>query len=462
MGTVLALEDLRLVGDDTTVPVVGGGRRRQVNLDYAASTPALVRVREAVDEFLPWYSSVARGSGFTSQVATAALEGAREAVGAFAGCRDDHVVIFVRNTTDAVNLLAAIQPDRIKVLSSPIEHHANMLPWRDHELELLPFVESRDDLLEACESALTRADGAIDLLAITGASNVTGEIWPVAELAAIAHDHGAQIFVDVAQLGPHRAIDVAELDLDYVALSGHKLYAPYGAGALIGKADRLSRGRPWLKGGGATTFVTLNDVVWAAPPARYEAGSPNVVGAVALGVACDLLQRVGMGEIAEHERALGEQLRRGLSGIDGVRMLRLWPEGACDRLGVVAFVVDGLADGLVAAVLSAEHAIGVRHGRFCAHPLLARLLDLSESEAEALRARVETGAREGLRGALRASLGIGTRPEDVEALVAAIRELLEVGPSWSYRQTDAPNHYAPDPDPREFPDLSCRLVRQDR
>jgi selenocysteine lyase/cysteine desulfurase len=462
VGTALALADLRLVGDDIAVPVVGGGLRRQVNLDYAASTPAFVGVRDAVDEFLPWYSSVARGSGFTSQVATAALEGAREAVGAFVGCRDDHVVIFVRNTTDAVNLLAAIQPDRIKVLSSPTEHHANMLPWRDHEVQLLPFVDSPDDLLESCESALTRGSGAIDLLAITGASNVTGEIWPIAELAAIAHDHGAQIFVDVAQLSPHRALDVAGLDLDYVALSGHKLYAPYGAGALIGKADRLSRGRPWLKGGGATTFVTLNDVVWAAPPARYEAGSPNVVGAVALGVACDLLQRVGMGEIAEHERALGERLRRALSGIEGVRMLRLWPEGACDRLAVATFVVDDRSDGLVAAVLSAEHAIGVRHGRFCAHPLLARLLDLSESEADAMRVRIEAGAREGMRGALRASLGIGTLPEDVDALAAALRELTELGPRWSYRQTSVPNHYAPDPDPREFPTLSCRLVRPEK
>ena len=441
-----ALEELRLVGDGITVPVVEGGRRRYVNLDYAASTPALVGVSEAVDEFLPWYSSVARGSGFTSRVATAALEGAREAVGAFVGCRDDDIVIFARNTTDAVNLLSAIQPERIKVLSSPVEHHANMLPWRDHDVELLPFVDSWNDLLEACSGALARAGGTIDLLAITGASNVTGEIWPIGELAAIAHEHGAEIFVDVAQLCPHRAVDMAGLELDYVALSGHKLYAPYGAGALVGRAAGLRRGRPWLKGGGATTSVTLDDVVWAAPPARYEAGSPNVIGALALGVACDLLQRAGMSEIADHERTLGEQLRRGLSEIEKVKVLRLWPEGSCDRLGVAAFVVEGYADGLVAAILSAEHAVGVRHGRFCAHPLLARLLDLA-------------GDPEGVQGALRASLGVGTRPEDVDTLVGALRELIELGPRWRYRQTDAPNHYAPDPEPRELPRLSCRLVQ---
>jgi selenocysteine lyase/cysteine desulfurase len=453
------LEDLRLVGGDLTVPVVGGDRRRAVNLDYAASTPALAAVRDAVDDFLPWYSSVQRGSGFTSQVATAALEGARAAVGSFVGCREDDIVIFVRNTTEAVNLLSAAQPHRIRVLSSPVEHHANMLPWRDHEVELLPFVDCRDELLEACATAFAKADGGIDLLAITGASNVTGEIWPIGELAAIAHEHGAEIFVDVAQLCPHRRLDIAKLDLDYVAFSGHKLYAPYGAGALVARGGRLRTGQPLLKGGGATTFVTLGDVVWAPPPARYEAGSPNVLGAVALGVACDLLRAAGMEAIAAHERALGARLRQGLDGIEGVRVLRLWPEARCDRLGVSAFVVDGYPDGLVAAILSAESAIGVRCGRFCAHPLLTRLLNLSEPEADAMRIRAEAGDREGIPGALRASLGIGTRPEDIDALVNACRELVEHGPGWSYRRTEATNHYAPDPDTRELPVLACRLSR---
>src|SRR5581483_7297715 len=162
-----SLCDLQLVGGETLVPVVTGEPRRYINLDYAASTPALTAVKAAVDEFLPWYSSVARGSGYTSEVATSALEGAREAVGAFVGCRDGDVVIFVRNTTDAVNLLSAVQPKRIRVLSSPVEHHANMLPWRDHELELLPFADCAEDLLESCAQALANARGAIDLRAIT-------------------------------------------------------------------------------------------------------------------------------------------------------------------------------------------------------------------------------------------------------------------------------------------------------
>jgi selenocysteine lyase/cysteine desulfurase len=453
------LAGLQLVGADLVVPVVSGGQRRYVNLDYAASTPAFAGVREAVDAFLPWYSSVARGSGFASRVATAALEGAREAVGAFVGSREDDVVIFVRNTTDAVNLLSALQPEPIRVLSSPMEHHANMLPWRDHEVELLPFAESRDDLLTAAAEALERAGGTINLVACTAASNVTGDVWPVAELAALAHDHGAEIFVDLAQLCPHRPVDIAALDLDYVAFSGHKLYAPYGAGVLIGRPERLRTGRPWLKGGGATTFVTVGDVVWAAPPARYEAGSPNVIGALALGVACDLLREVGMAEVAERERELARRLREGLAALDGVIVLQLWEDGGCDRLGVGTFVVDGYPDGLVAAALSAEYAIGVRHGRFCAHPLLTKLLELAEPEGDELRSQIEAGAHPGMPGALRASLGIGSRAEDVDALVAALADIRDHGPAWHYRQTDLPTHYAPDPDPRAFPELPCRLVR---
>ena len=164
-------------------------------------------------------------------------------VAGFVGARADDAVVFVRNTTEAINVLSAALPAGARVLSSPVEHHSNMLPWRRHDLRLLPFTGSPDELLDACERALRSARPRIDLVAVTGASNVTGEVWPVAELAELAHAHGAQLFVDAAQLAPHRAIDMAGAGIDFLALSGHKLYAPFGAGALVGDGRRLRERR---------------------------------------------------------------------------------------------------------------------------------------------------------------------------------------------------------------------------
>ena len=313
---------VRVLGADTEVACADGRMRRYVNLDYAASTPALAGVWDAVESFMPWYSSVHRGSGIKSQVATAAFEGTREVVATFAGARPGDSVIFVRNTTEAINVLAAALPAGTRVLSSPVEHHANMLPWRRHDLRLLPFTASADELCEAAERALLAARPRIDLVAVTGASNVTGEVWPLARLAAIAHRHGARLFADAAQLAPHRPIDMAGAGIDYLALSGHKLYAPFGAGALIGDAAPLGGGAPLLQGGGAIELVTLDDVVWADAPERHEAGSPNVVGVVALGAACRELLALGMDAVAEHERVLAQRLRNGLAEVPGSRRSR--------------------------------------------------------------------------------------------------------------------------------------------
>jgi selenocysteine lyase/cysteine desulfurase len=449
---------LRLVGERVPVPCVDARTRRYVDLDHAASTAVLEPVYEAVAEFLPWTSSVHRGAGFKSRVATAAFDGAREAVAEFAGARGDDVVVLVRNTTEALNVVAAALPPATRILASPVEHHANMLPWRDHDVQLLPFTRSPAELLEATEASLLAAGGRIELVAVTGASNVTGEVWPVAELADLAHRHGAELLADAAQLAPHRRLDVRGWDVDYLAFSGHKLYAPFGAGALVARPSRLRTGEPLLRGGGAIKVVTLDDVVWADPPDRYEAGSPNVVGAVALGAACEALRAYGLERLAARERALGERLAAGLAAVPGLGLLRLWPEGSCDRVGVATFTLDGFADGLVAAILSAEHGIGVRSGCFCAHPLMTHLLGISEEEAAAVRAEVAAGDSRRLPGAVRASIGLGTDEEDVDALVDALHAIVATGPRWRYAYDAETHEWRPDPDPRAWPDLPVRLA----
>ena len=297
----------------------------------------------------------------------------------------------MRNTTEAINVLAAALPAGTRVLSTPVEHHANMLPWRQHDVTLLPFTRSTGGLLEAAEQALRAR--RYDLLAVTGASNVTGEVWPIAELAEIAHRFGAKIFVDAAQLAPHRPIDMAASGVDLLAFSGHKLYAPLGAGALVGRMP--ADGEPLLHGGGAIKLVTIDDVVWADAPERFEAGSPNVLGVVALAAACRALRAVGMDAVAEHERRLATRLWSGLLDVPGLRTLRLWPDAA-DRVGVAAFTVEGWRDEELAAALSDRYAIGVRHGCFCAHPLMTRLLGVPGHRR---RAAVRGAARGRLAGA---------------------------------------------------------------
>ena len=414
-----------LVGADVQVPLVTGGTTRYVNLDLAASAPALRPVADRVAELLPLYSSVHRGAGYASAVCTAAYEAARGEIAAFVGVRAEDVVQIVRNTTDALNLLATAVPGPVVHLD--VEHHANLLPWQRIGGRVVSARATLAQTLEAVEAAIVESQAA--LLAVTGASNVTGEVLPIAQLASLAHAHGARIAVDGAQLVPHRRIDVAELEVDYLAFSGHKLYAPFGAGALIGHRDWLEAAPAYLAGGGAVRQVSVEGTSWAPVPARHEAGTPNVIGAVALAAACQTLAALPDGALAAHETTLSEQLRQGLDAIPGVRVLALWP-GEAERIGVVSFTVDGHPAELVAQYLSAEHGIGVRDGRFCAHPLLARL----------------TGGAT----AVRASLGVGSASGDVHRLVTAIAGLVADGPGWRY--ADAAGDYLPLDDPRALPE----------
>ncbi len=447
----------RLLGSDTSVPCVDGRSRRYVNLDYAASTPAMEEVWEAVEAFMPWCSSVHRGSGLKSQISTAAFEGAREDLSRFVGGRATDGVVFVRNTTEAVNVLAAALPGDTRVLSTPVEHHSNMLPWRRHRTQILPFTDCREELVAACEEALR--GGQIDLVAVTGASNVTGEVWPVAELAELAHRHGARVFVDAAQLAPHRPLDMASTGIDFLALSGHKLYAPFGAGALIGDRAFLEEQMPLLQGGGAIKWVTLEDVIWAEAPERHEAGSPNVVGAVALGAACRCLAELGMHVVAEYERELTAHLRTGLSTVPGLRALALWPPGSVDTVGVAAFDHPRYPHALLAAVLSAEHGIGVRNGCFCAHPLITRLLGIPDTEVDRLTRGLRGGALPALPGAVRASIGLGTTLDDVDTLLDALHEITRTGPRVRYAYDRESDEYRPAGDPRCWPQLPFSTYR---
>ncbi|MFW2241857.1 aminotransferase class V-fold PLP-dependent enzyme [Rhodococcus opacus] len=392
-------------GSDLRVPLVQGGDCAYVNFDYAASAPALAQVTDRIGALLPTYSSVHRGAGYASRVSTECYEKARDSVARFVGAGEDQVVVFTRNTTDSLNLLAGCVPGSTVVLD--IEHHANLLPWKNSRV--VQAADTLDETVRLLVAELCSKPTA--LLAVTGASNVTGEVLPIAALAEVAHRCGARILVDAAQLAPHRRIDVEEWGVDYLAFSGHKLYAPFGAGVLVGRRDWLDAAEPYLAGGGAVRNVTVESTQWAPAPARHEAGTPNVLGAAALAAACDALSELDFGTVAEHEAALTRRLLDGLGSVDGLEFLRLWSD-APDTVGIVTFTIDGFEPGQIAAYLSAEHGIGVRDGRFCAHPLLGRL-----------------GRPD---GAVRVSVGLGSCSGDVDRLVDAVRTLVAGRRSWTY------------------------------
>jgi selenocysteine lyase/cysteine desulfurase len=452
-GGVVTRFRVPLVGDGMLVPCVDGRERPYVALDTAASTGVLESVLRRVEEFLPSYSGVHRGSGYKSHLSTDAYESARDAALSFAG-RDgrDDIAIICRNTTEAINHLAyrlRLRFDDV-VVTSVVEHHSNLLPWS--RAAACRFVECGPDGTFATADVVAELDRVprARLLAITGASNITGWLPPIEEIVDAAHSREIRVVVDCAQLAPHRPLPK---EADFVVWSGHKMYAPFGAGVLIGPRAVFAEGDPFLVGGGAINLVELDDVVWNDPPDREEAGSPNVVGAVALHAAIDALTEIGWPAIIAHDCHVGHLLRDELARIPGVRVLG--PDLRIDTLPVATFTVEGLPHGLVAARLSAEEGIGVRHGCFCAHPYMMRLLGLAEDEVVDFRNEMRRGDRTRMPGAVRASAGINTTEADISRLVSAVARIARGEPARaSYLQDPRSGDYVPcrDAEPR-FADI---------
>ncbi|WP_265444587.1 aminotransferase class V-fold PLP-dependent enzyme [Flexivirga meconopsidis] len=416
----------RTVSDDLGVPTVHHTVIDYANFDHGATTPALVAVAEAAQQVQRRYGSVHRGAGYASRVTTGWFEAARAQVGQFVGARDGDQVVFTRNTTDALRLLAHCLPRRTRVIAWESAHHAALLPWPARTTTRLPVPDSADDAVALLREALQDSPARHQLVVLTGACNVTGEVWPIAELVAVAKEFGARTVLDAAQYAPHRELDLEELGVDWVAFSGHKLYAPYGAGVLAGRSDWLDAAGPYLPAGGATAAVTPRHTHWQTGPARHEGGTPNAVGAIAIAAACATL-RAHRATIEAHEEQLHGRLRAGLAAIDGVRVIEAL--GNRPNVGVVTFTVEGYEPSLVSQVLADEQAIAVRDGRFCAHLL-----------SDAIVGHGQT--------AIRASIGLATTSEHVDRLIAAVRRLVEDGPQLSYVHTDA--GWSAPADPRDL------------
>ena len=445
-----SINDLRseIVGIDIEVPVLDGSLKRYIFLDNAASTPSFARVMKSIDAFLPWYSGVHRGTGFKSLLATEVFDAAHDLVGHFVGATQGyHAVVFTKNTTECVNKLANRfgfgQGD--VVITTLLEHHSNDLPWRRRasvlHIGMLP--DGRLDR-DALRKAIRDNAGRVKLVALTGASNITGLCPPIHEIAEWAHAAGARIFVDAAQLVPHRPVDMKDPDdpghIDFLAFSAHKMYAPFGTGALIGPRAFFEQGDPDMVGGGVVDVVTLDNAFWNHPPQKEEAGSPNVVGGIAMAEAAAMLQSVGMDAVWEHETHL---LRYAYKKLKAVRGLTFYgpTEDLREKVGVMTFNVDGVHHSLVAAILGMEDGIGVRDGCFCAHPYVKELLGLTHEQDLAHEKAVLGGDKTAMPGMVRASLGCYSNESDVDALVDAVERVARKEYKGTYKQSQKSGAY---------------------
>ena len=449
------LRDFRdlFVGSDVQVPLLDGTHTSYINLDNAASTPPMRAVLKAVEEFSVYYSSVHRGTGFKSQLSTHLYEEARCLTLGFVGANPtEHVCIFGKNTTEAINKLARRFPfaeERSVVLVSTLEHHSNDLPWRGVAKVVHIKLTSEGRIDEAdFDEQLQIYNGRIALVALSGASNVTGFISPARRLAGKAHAAGAQILVDCAQLAPHRKVQMLPLDdpahFDYVALSAHKMYAPFGCGALIGRRDTFENGIPDMRGGGEVEIVTIDDVVWSEPPERDEAGSPNTVGAIALAAAEVALDEIGMDVVAHHEADLTRYALTKLQSIPGIHIYGDRDPGrAADRLGVIPFNLEGVSHFLMASVLGFEFGIGVRNGCFCAHPYVLHLMHVDSEESTRVRQMIIAKDRSEVPGMVRISFGLYNSISDVDRLVEAVTKVQRGEYTGKYVQHTSSGEYRP-------------------
>jgi cysteine desulfurase/selenocysteine lyase len=442
-----------IIGVDVQVPLINGSTRTYTNFDNAASTPALRPVFDKVNEFMSWYSSVHRGTGFKSQISTQVYDEAHEIVLEFVGAdHDSNVVIFGKNSTEALNKIAHRYPFKSGdvVLTTLMEHHSNDLPWRSVAQVKHIGLDERGALdLDHLGALLKQNSGRVRLVVLTAASNVTGIINPIHEIAERVHAAGAEIVVDCAQFAAHRAVNMRPDDdpghLDYVVISAHKMYAPYGTGALIGNKDIFLQGDPDLVGGGTIDYVTVDDVLWAGLPDKEEAGSPNVVGGMALAQTILCLQEVGMDAIAKHEASLTSTLLKKLTAIDKIKIYgSADPDHTLERVGVVTFAAENLSHYLVASILSFEGGIGVRNGCFCAHPYLYKLLNLTDDQAKQYQRALFKGRRENLPGLVRVSFGCYNNEDEVDWFVEMMERIVQGRYDGKYTQDPTSGEYRPD------------------
>jgi cysteine desulfurase/selenocysteine lyase len=380
-----------------------------VYLDNAATTQKPQVVIDAIRDYYTGYNAnVHRGVHVLSERATVAYEGSREKVRAFFNAASTREIIFTRNATESINLVAfAFGRSQVKagdhVVVSTMEHHSNIVPWQllceqvGARLVVAPIDDRGELILDELDA---RLDGPVKLLAITHMSNALGTVNPVAEIIRMAHRRGVPVLVDGAQAAYHMAVDVQALDCDFYVATGHKLYGPTGIGVLYGKESRLRAMPPFMGGGDMIESVTFERSTWNHLPYKFEAGTPHIEGAIVLGVALDYITAIGFDAITAHEQSLLAYATEALASMPGVRLIGQ----ASSRASILSFVVEGVHPHDVGTIVDDE-GVAIRTGHHCAQPVMERF-------------RIPATSR--------ASLAMYNTREEVDALVRALGRVREV------------------------------------
>ena len=422
------LENIRdqVVGLNEKVELENGKKAVITNFDNAATTPALQPVVDEVDEKLKMYGSIGRGFSLKSDYSTDLYNNTRDKVLEFVGADPEkYTVFYVSNTTDGLNKLASalIEDKSDVILTTRIEHHSNDLPWRESGTVIYAEVDDQGRVMyDEIEKQLK--NNKVKYVSVTAASNVTGYVTDVHRVAKLAHKYGAKIIVDGAQIVAHRKFSMMgeseDENIDFFVFSAHKMYSPYGGGAVVGLTDELGSHMPKFYGGGTIHIVGDEWVEYAEAPKSYEAGSPNYPGVVGLGKAIDILEEIGFDKIEEHEKALNQRLVDGLLKIDN-SIVYGDTEDLSDRVGVITFNFSDVNSQLVAEELSHRYGIATRRGAFCANPYVWRLYGLPD---EAVRNFTECSDIN-TPGMIRVSFGIYNTEEEVDYLLEVLPDAIK-------------------------------------
>jgi selenocysteine lyase/cysteine desulfurase len=416
-----------VTGVDTLIPLANGNQVKAINFDNAATTPPFVSVMKEIVNFSSYYSSIHRGKGYKSRFTSDYYENARSIVADFVKADPvKDIVIFVKNTTEAINKLSYRLLDKIGkgiVLTTAMEHHSNDLPWRNkYQIDFIEIDHSGRIDLADLKNKLEKYQGAVKLVTITGASNVTGYVNPIHKIAEIVHRYRASILVDGAQMVPHAGFDMKPASspqhIDYLAFSAHKMYAPFGIGVLIGPRETFEKGIPEYVGGGTVRMVTRDHVMWKNPPYKEEAGTPNVIGAAALVAAIKTIKHLGINNIERYEANL---LNNAYNKLKSIPDIELYTDirSREKHIAVIPFNIKGLPHHIIAEILSSETGIAVRNGCFCAQPYVQRLLKLSKQEIVSY-IKYPKAPRPGM---VRLSFGLYNDLSEIEILIKALFQI---------------------------------------
>lgn len=439
-------------GVEVKVPVIGGNLTNYINFDNAASTPPFRKAFDTIAEFSKYYSNIHRGSGFKSEISTAAYEEAKKIIMDFIGGNDEeNQIIFTKNSTEAINRLANCMEFEVGdiVISTGMEHHSNDLPWREKAQVMYVEVFDNGELdMDHYTYLLSKYKSKVKLVAVTAASNVTGYINPIHKMARMAHQYGAKILVDASQTVAHRKLgmkpDRDEGHLDFVVFTGHKMYAPFGIGVLVGPKAFFDNVKPDTLGGGIVKVVLRDNVYLADSPERHEAGTPNILGAIGLASAIKAIEAIGFDEIGRHENLLLGKLLSGLMRLENLRIYGCIDSEPAKRLGTVSFNIIDMNHALTAAILSYEYGIGTRNGCFCAHPYVMRLLNIEKQKQEEITREILSGNKSQVLGMVRVSIGLYNSINEVDTLLFALENIKNGIYHQGYKLNKSQGTYIPD------------------